>query len=308
MKTVLLFPGLDAIFIASKLKRWLDLEAPAAALQEASRHLSALSGQPEDLAAFLRNANRPHLADFDRTLIALTALQIGVVRAIASRIEWNAVLGCSHGDIARSVISGILTYEQAVALLWTFATLRKDCPKGCTANVRTVDGTPLAKLHLDWLQAQGAPVSIWSDKNATIAGSNEQVDAIAQQSREHGLKVRPVLAYPVHSPVMQPSVDSLRQLAGAWPIGAPTWPVFSSVWVRYLNTPEDLREEGLAGAVQPIRWVETLHHLRQHEGFDHFINVGPSNTLTGWLFESPDFSGTKLTDAWDLLAPIEALR
>jgi [acyl-carrier-protein] S-malonyltransferase len=303
MSAALLFPGLDAVFVASKLKRWLSHESTSASLAEASRLLSALSGQKEDLAGFLEKSGRPHIADFDRTLIALTALQIGIVRAIATRIEWDILLGCSHGDVARSVIAGVLTYDQAILLLWTFATLRKDAPKGCTANVRTVDGTPLSLAHFEWLAAKGAPISVWSDKNATIAGTVEHMDAISGEGRENGLKIRPVLSYPVHSPVMQPAADALRAIGEGWPLAEPKGRIFSSVWVRFLKGPEDIREEGLAGAVQPIRWVETLKHLHLKEGVSHFINVGPSNTLTGWLFESEDFAGTRLTDGWDLLNP-----
>jgi [acyl-carrier-protein] S-malonyltransferase len=304
-KAALLFPGLDALFMSSKLQRWLADEKVCETLKEASGLLSEITGAPEDLAEFIRVNKRLHLADFDRTLVALTALQVGITRQL--RVHWDIAQGCSHGDVARSVICESLSFRDAIDLLWTFGELRKTCPKGYTANVRARDGSPLTAEQIQWLKDSDTPVSLWSDTNATIGGSVETLEKIIQQCESKGLKVKPVLPYPVHSPAMRPSMEELRAKAGRWTIRAPNKPVFSSLWIRYLETPQDIFEEGLASAVQEVRWTETLAHLHEKEGVNTFINVGPSNTLTGWLFSSPKFEGVKLLDGWELLhGPEEA--
>lgn len=305
-KTALLFPGLDALFLASKLTRWLHNPSAIAGLSESSGYLSQLTGQNEDLADFLAREARPHLADFDRTLVALSALQIGIARALhGSGQTWDVVVGCSHGDIGRSVLCESLSFKSSVEILWSFAELRKSCPEGCTANVRTTDGSPLKPAHIQWLNDQKVPVSTWSENNATIAGPSEQIQSLAALSREYGLKIKPVLPYPVHSPTMGPSAEVMRTQAPRWNIAPPCWPVFSSVWVRYLQTPDDIRTEGLEGSVSPVRWVETLETLVQKEGVRRFLNVGPSNTLTQWAFSSPRLKGVDIQDGWDLLHPKE---
>jgi acyl transferase domain-containing protein len=298
-KTALLFPGLDALFMSSRLKRWLENEGALSALKEASAHLSRITGKEEDLAAFIAKHSRLHLADFDRTLVALTALQVGIARQIKE--PWDIAQGCSHGDIARSVICDSLDYKDAVALLWSFAELRKTCPPGYTANVRNKDGSPLAQDQIDWLKQCNTPVSLWSDTNATIGGDTATLQKVAAEAASRGLKVKPVLQYPVHSPTMAPSMEALRAFTAHWPVRAPNKPVFSSVWVRYLTDGADVRDEGLASGVNEVRWVETLTHLYEKENVRTFINVGPSNTLTGWLFGSEKFQGLKLLDGWDLL-------
>lgn len=304
-KAALLFPGLDALFMSSKLQRWLGDEKVMEGLTEASAHLSAITGEKEDLAEFIRVNKRLHLADFDRTLVALTGLQVGIARQL--QVQWDIAQGCSHGDVARSVICESLSFRDAIDLLWTFGQLRKTCPKGYTANVRTRDGSPLLPAQLEWLRAMDTPVSLWSDTNATIGGSAEILEKIIAKSEEMGLKVKPVLQYPVHSPTMRPSMEELRSLSPKWKVSAPNKPVFSSVWIRYLESPQDILEEGLDSAIKEVRWTETLAHLHEKEGVDTFINVGPSNTLTGWLFNSPQFAGVKLLDGWELLhGPEEA--
>jgi acyl transferase domain-containing protein len=298
-KTALLFPGLDALFMSSKLQRWLENPNVCQSVLEASKYLEEFSGEKEDLIRFIEIHRRPHFADFDRTLVALTALQIGIARQITN--HWDIALGCSHGDIARSVICESISFRDAIAILWTFAELRKTCPSGCTANVRTRDGSPLKPEQLQWLRDNYSPVSQWSDDNATIGVDNETLAKISAQSEHHGLKIKPVLKYPVHSPVMQPSVEILRARSVQWPVKTPMKPIFSSLWIRYLRNSDDIREEALVSAVQEVRWIETLSYLHEKEAVDTFLNVGPSNTLTGWIFNNPRFQNLRLVDSWDLL-------
>jgi malonyl CoA-acyl carrier protein transacylase len=104
---------------------------------------------------------------------------------------------------------------------------------------------------------------------------------------------------------MRPSTEIIRTLSADWKLGNPLRPVFSSVWSRFLEGPEDFREEALASSLEPVRWVETLETLVSREGVSKFINVGPSNTLTGWLFNSSKFAGVELHDGWDLLDQVE---
>ncbi len=306
MKTALLFPGLDSLFLGAKLRRWLDTPEVAKALKQASIHLSTLTGDPEDLEKLLREESRPHVTDFDRTLVALMALQVGIARTLQETETWDLLLGCSHGDIARSVMAGSLPFEGAVEVVWFFSVLRKSCPDGCTANVRTTDGSALNETQLAWLEEKGFPVSQWSSENATIAGERTAVQESVIPGRAMGIKIKPVLPYPVHSPVMKASADVLRAESGRWPLRAPNKPVFSSVWCRFISTSDEIREEALMGSISAIRWMPSISELVAKHGVTRFLNVGPSNTLTGWIMESDLMKHVELVDAWDHLNPAMA--
>ena len=39
----------------------------------------------------------------------------------------------------------------------------------------------------------------------------------------------------------------------------------------------------------------------QEKKIREFINIGPSNTLTSWVFESNQYPELKVIEAWDLL-------
>lgn len=302
-KTVLLFPGLDAIFDTRHLKKWLQCEFIHQKLQEASTVLEGFSGQKENLSQLVQDSRRIHLVDFDRTLIVLTTLQVAIAENLKALTQWDLVQGCSHGDLARNVVSGVTRFTDAIEILWTFSQMRLNCPKGYTANVRDHEMKPLSNEQLQWLEDYQAPVSRWSFQHATIAGEESWLYDLKERAPVVGLKIKPVLPYPVHSPAMKPMMKEIAQLAKKWPLSLPHTPVFSSLWLKYLETEEDFLLEGLANSLLPIRWLETLEKVYKEEGATRFINVGPSNTLTGWLLESPEYAGLEVLEAWDLISP-----
>jgi len=302
MKTALLFPGLDALFVSSKLQRWIEVPEVRASLSETNRFLSLLTGQTENLESLVTASSRPHLEDFDRTTIALAGIQIGIARAVQKIESWDVVIGCSHGDIARSVVCGVLRLQDAVEIIWTFARLRKDCPPGRTANVRTVDASPLQKSQIDWLSAQGATLSQWSTHHATIAATQDVIDRVLPACRERGLKVKPIFPFAVHSPAMSSLADHFTTLSPKWELSEPQWPIFSSVYSKFLLNADEIRNEAIAGAVSPIPWIQSLASLCDEHGVKRFLNVGPSNALTGWTFNSLATEGVTVQDAWDILS------
>jgi hypothetical protein len=46
--------------------------------------------------------------------------------------------------------------------------------------------------------------------------------------------------------------------------------------------------------------METLVALANDHGVARFVNIGPSNTLTGWVLDSPSVSHVSMLDAWDV--------
>lgn len=302
MTTYAIFPGLDALFVATQTRRWLADSHVVAALDETSSILSGLTGREESLVAFLRDNQRPHLADFDRTLVALTAVQVGIARAVRQHLPFDGLTGCSHGDAARLVIAESVSLQHVVELLWLFAEMRLRCPQGSTAFIRAAEGD-LTVEQLEWLGSVPITLSQWSSRHATAAGTDEAMAALREPARALGIKIKPVLPYPVHSPVMAPAVEEVYAQAHRWRVLPARLPLFSSIYVRPISSPAEIMEEAAAGAVSAVRWMETLVALATERGVSRFVNIGPSSTLTGWMLESPKVRHVVLIDAWDLCGP-----
>jgi hypothetical protein len=298
----ILFPGLDSLFVASKIKRWLDFPFIQQSLNETSSKLSSLTEQEEDLLAFIRDTHRPYLVDLDRSLVCLTVLQVSIATNLRNKIQdLGLIQGCSHGDIARSVMVESISLNDAIEILWTFTYLRKLLPEGVTATVRTKDGTPITADHIAWFETQETPISLWSKEHGTIGSDIQKVEALSALAAEKNLKIKNMLPFPVHTPALQPAIALLRETSNLWPVSAPRYGTVSSVWVRDITTSQEMKDEVLAGAVQPVRWIETLDYLYHTKKIREFINIGPSNTLTSWVFESNQYPELKVIEAWDLL-------
>jgi [acyl-carrier-protein] S-malonyltransferase len=296
MKTALLIPGLDAILAASQIRRWCTFPEVRASLALASGALGALTGGKEDLCHFIESSPRPHLADFERTLVAMTAIQVGIARELEKSLRWDLIVGCSHGDFARSVLAGCIELPTAVDLLWTFGELRKSGPPGRTANVRHARGLPLSEEQLAWIARHDVSLSLWSRFHGTASGSTASIDELRAGALARDLKVKPLLAYPVHSPAMLPIAGKMAEQASRWPIRPPRLPVFSSAYARFIDTADEIAGEAIAGATAPLRWLETVAALAR-VGVRAYINVGPSTTLAGWLKDD-----VTIAEAWELLA------
>lgn len=298
----ILFPGLDSLFVASKIKRWLDFDFVQQSLNETSLKLSELTNQSEDLLMFIRDTHRPYLVDLDRSLVCLTVLQVSIATNLKNKItDLGLIQGCSHGDIARSVMVESISLIDAIEILWSFTFLRKLLPDGVTATVRTKDGTPISEAHVAWLKAEDTPISLWSKEHGTIGAETHKIDLLSKVAVDRNLKIKNMLPFPVHTPALVPAIELLRKTSNLWPVSDPKQRTVSSVWVRDITTAQELKDEVLAGAIQPVRWIETLDYLYHEKKIREFINIGPSNTLTSWVFESNQYPELKVIEAWDLL-------
>lgn len=300
IQTCLVIPGLDAIFSKESALRWLEDDVVKETFKEASSYLRLLTGEEEDLYSFYKNEKRAHIKDFDRTLISLTTLQVAIVKSTKLDQELDMIVSCSHGDIARSVIAGVITLGEAVGLLWYFSKLRHDVQGGYTANVRRWDKGSLEPHQIDWLKERGMSPSVWGPKNVTVATKVEDLEEYEKKSDEVGLKISKTLPYPVHSPLMHDAASKLLEFASPLNLGATKCKVFSTIRLDWLKTDEDFRQECYESSVSPVRWLEAFEYLNTKLEISRLINIGPSNNLISLVFEDTRFDKNKLIDAYDL--------
>jgi trans-AT polyketide synthase/acyltransferase/oxidoreductase domain-containing protein len=299
MKTYAVYSGLEALQQASRTRRWLDLPEVAATLDEVSGYLAESTGKKEDIAGFLRENARPHRTDMDRLFIAHTGMQVGISRAVMNRTQIDGLAGCSMGDLARAAVSGAATLRQMIGIVWHLAQYRHLSPPGELASVRPVEGS-FDTGQLEWLKSTGLSLSLWSERYGAFAGASEAIEALKPRARELKLKINQLYPYPFHSELMRPVAESVRMLVSGWDIKPPAMPVYSSIFLKLLVTADEMREEALAGASNPVHWFETIRNLRNEFGVTRIVNIGPTDTITAWIPQSAEFSDLEVVEAWDL--------
>ncbi len=235
------------------------------------------------------------------TAAAIIAMQLGVVDRLAKFLpkpDW--VVGCSLGDVARTICAGAGDFETALIIAtMSLDELERAESIGGNVIVITTPRRPFSPGDLAWMDGLDLAVSRLSDRVLNVAGRRADLQTLREQSHAHRWKVLPLLDFPLHSRhaacYMQQASELLSQAEFSAP--EPEIRVYSSVLGREIRRPEEFRDEFVASLVQPHDWQDSVNDLVENHGVTSFVNIGPCRTLARLLQES----GRDVWEADDLI-------
>jgi acyl transferase domain-containing protein/surfactin synthase thioesterase subunit/non-ribosomal peptide synthetase component F/acyl carrier protein len=251
-----------------------------AACESLARHLGA------DPAALILNADEESVMRPLTTQCGLFAVEYALAATLTDiGIRPVAVAGHSIGEYCAAVISGLLTLDEAAALVAVRAQATEDLLPAAT------DGTPAGgmlsvvgdqDLLTDWLSA-GA--DIWcAAENApgrtVLSGTPAALRRASEELPALGFTCRAVpVSHPFHSVLMAPVAERLSAAASGVPVRTPAVPMASNLtgsWLDSRYRPGVYWREHLTSKVQWRGDVNTL--LNWDPGI--ILEVGPGDVLT----------------------------
>ncbi|WP_051828371.1 hybrid non-ribosomal peptide synthetase/type I polyketide synthase [Streptomyces bicolor] len=209
----------------------------------------------------------------------LVAFGVGLARQLG---EWglaaDAVAGHSVGEIAAACVAGALSLAEAVGFAAERGRLVGELARpGAMAVVRGDEDTVA-----DLVSASGGSLSVAAvngPEQLVIAGAEDAVDRAVAELTGRGVATRRLrVSHAFHSPSLEPVLDPLGDAAKALTVKPAAVPMLSTVsgeWRPGL-TPAYWQEH----AVRPVRFGVAVARLVD-EGYDHFVELGPGNTLGG---------------------------
>lgn len=273
--TAVLFPGLNAIFRSRDRHRFDELpqvKINFTRLQDFG-FAEDINIASEELMARSRYASVAALS---------LAIQCGVYRELLQRgMQPKILVGCSLGDVARSICSDALTFDDALGIL---AALREPlarlAPTGKTVAIRLCGANRINSATIEQLETAGFEASILSARHMTVGCDEQRYEALVNICTESGWELNDTgVPFALHSSHMLSTVNSFSSQFQLAPRQMST-PVFSSVQLKRLDCWEDVIIDGLKVFSSPIQWPRTLALLRSEQGISRFINIGPCNSLT----------------------------
>jgi acyl transferase domain-containing protein/acyl carrier protein len=219
------------------------------------------------------------------------AIQIALAEQLAQfGITPDAVIGHSAGEVAAHHLAGLLTFEQAIEVIYHRSRLQqRTTGLGRMLAVGLDADTLMQTLHGPALEEFGRRVSVAainSPSAVTIAGDSDVLTDVARQLDEAGIFNRFLSGkVPYHTHYMDAVKDELFNAFEGLSSKAATLPLYSTVTGEQL----DRYHAGAAYWWQNTRatvMFEPAVRRMLEDGYTHFVELGPHPVLAASIFET----------------------
>jgi [acyl-carrier-protein] S-malonyltransferase len=125
-------------------------------------------------------------------------------------------------------------------------------------------------------------VNFNSPGQVVIAGQKVAVQKTIDILKDTGAKRALMLpvSVPSHCQLMVPAAEQLAKSLAGIEIQSPAIPVIHNADVSTHADPDEIRAVLKQQLYNPVRWVETIHHL-VNQGVNRMIECGPGKVLIG---------------------------
>ncbi|TPG29519.1 SDR family NAD(P)-dependent oxidoreductase [Mycobacterium hodleri] len=219
------------------------------------------------------------------------AIQVALAKQLkAFGVEPDAVIGHSAGEVAAHHLAGLLTFEQAIEVIYHRSRLQQRTSGlgrmlavGLDAEtlMRTID-----EKTLDEFGRRVSVAAINSPSAVTIAGDGDVLDDITRQLDEAGIFNRYLAGkVPYHTHYMEMVKDELYGAFEGLSSAPATIPLYSTVTGERL----DGYAAGAAYWWQNTRATvlfEPAIRRMLDDGYTHFVELGPHPVLAASIFET----------------------
>ncbi|MEU3598623.1 SDR family NAD(P)-dependent oxidoreductase [Streptomyces sp. NPDC006798] len=217
----------------------------------------------------------------DRTVFtqsALFAVGVALLRLLESRgVRPDAVAGHSIGELAAAHAAGVLTLDDACALVAARGTLMQALPEG-GAMLAIAAAEDAVR---DALPDGAAIAAVNAANSVVVSGDRDTLAVLADRfDRTRWLTV----SHAFHSAHMDPMLGDFTEAAARITLAEPVLPLVSTLTGAPAG--DELRTPGYwARQVrEPVRFLDTVRAL-EDLGVTRFVELGPGATLTALVQE-----------------------
>jgi acyl transferase domain-containing protein len=217
----------------------------------------------------------------DQTFIAQPALFVVEYALARLWMEWGvrpeAMLGHSVGEYVAACLAGVMSLEDALALVAARGRLMQQLPCGAMLAVPLPEGEARALFGDDRslsLAAVNAP------SLCVVSGPEEAVGRLAARCSEDGVQTRRLhTSHAFHSAMMEPMLDEFLRHVRRVRLRPPQIPYLSNVTGGWITDAEATTPDYWAAHLrQTVRFSEGVAELAKNPA-RVFLEVGPGRTL-----------------------------
>lgn len=290
-KVGMLFPGQGSQYVGMMRDLAMTLPFVREAFEHADRELAEALGQP--LSRFVWPI--PRFDDEDRrrddaalrdtrvaqpAMGAADAAMLEILRRVG--VSPVAVAGHSYGEYVALYAAGVIDrselFRLSAARGAAIAQAASASPGSMAAIAAGEDAVLPVVESIDdlWIANLNAPTQ------TVVTGSKEAIAQAIEVFSAKGVDAKEIsVSAAFHSPLVRAAVDAFEPALASCTFRAPTLPVIhNATGAPHTDGPEAIREAMAQHIVRPVRFVDSLRHMRDI-GATVFLEVGAGSALSG---------------------------
>lgn len=236
------------------------------------------------------NGPEEDLKQTANTQPALLVTSYALYRAFeASGVRPDFVAGHSLGEYSALVVAGVLSFEDAVAIVRQRGQFMEQAVphgQGAMAAVLGAEREQLGALCDDISRTTGSVemANVNCPGQIVVSGTAEGVAAVVERGKEAGAKrVKQLeVSGPFHSLLMKPAAERLGEVLKSVAFQDASVPVVANVSARPEEAGERLRELLVEQVFSPVLWEDSVRYMIE-QGVDTFIELGSGSVLAGLI-------------------------
>ncbi len=229
------------------------------------------------------------LSQTENTQACMAAFAAGITKLLKENgVKPQVTCGLSLGEYGALFAADVFSAEDYVKLTAFRGNAMMEAAKGCHCSMSAILGCESDLVEAECQAYSGDKFITVANYNCpgqyVICGDEEAVAAVEEKLKEKGAKrcLRLNVSGPFHTKYMQPAGDALRKYFENLPFQNPAIPVLSNVTGDYYREGDNIKEILIKQVQSGVRMEDQLRRLIEGDT-DTFIEIGPGNTLAGFI-------------------------